>query len=198
MPPQMPTELYPAPVLGVQTRHAGQRALLIGLAMLPGGLVVRRGLPPVIWETGTRKEAATLVARRVGVLCSCSLLLDYPNGVPNNMLLKRSFLLGAESPRRRYDLHRQEHPPRLVFNAARECTHARTVVEPGGTQKDAGHVRGTRGGDGHAAGAQQQPLHPGRPWQLLRLLVWSLGPSGTSRAAVTTATTTGANRPTPS
>lgn len=80
-------------------------------------------------SSGTRKEAATLVvvARRVGVLClcSCSLLVDYPNGVPNNMLLKRSFMLGAESPRRRYDLHRQEHPPRLVFNAARECTHAR-------------------------------------------------------------------------
>lgn len=124
----MPTELYPAPVLGVQTRHAGQRALLIGLAML---------LDLVAWScvvvsppsSGTRKEAATLVvvARRVGVLClcSCSLLVDYPNGVPNNMLLKRSFMLGAESPRRRYDLHRQEHPPRLVFNAARECTHAR-------------------------------------------------------------------------
>lgn len=82
MPPQMPTELYPAPVLGVQTRHAGQRALLIGLAMLlVAWSCVVVSLPP---SSGTRKEAATLVARRVGVLCSCSLLLDYPNGVPNN------------------------------------------------------------------------------------------------------------------
>lgn len=118
----MPTELYPAPVLGVQTRHAGQRALLIGLAML---------LDLVAWScvvvsppsSGTRKEAATLVARRVGVLCSCSLLLDYPNGVPNNKASEKKLPVGG--PRRRYDLHGPEHPPRLVFNAARECTHAR-------------------------------------------------------------------------
>lgn len=96
---------------------------LVSLCSLVAWSCVVVSPPPVIWETGTRKEAATLVARRVGVLCSCSLLLDYPNGVPNNKASEKKLPVGG--PRRRYDLHGPEHPPRLVFNAARECTHAR-------------------------------------------------------------------------